>query len=112
MVKVKQINLTLLKNRSVFSDLAKTLGEAIEKDVVYEQQPYDEWSKKLQGVGIPEWMASICSQKGSCTVSVVELKKINILCDTSVELIETTRSLKNVDLHTGGKLRATFSHGR
>ena len=46
-----------------YSDLVKTLGQAVEKDVVYEQQPYDQWSKKLQGVGLPEWMVSICSKK-------------------------------------------------
>ena len=52
------MSILILFSSFCFSDLAKVLGEAIEKKVVYEQQPYDEWCKKLQGFGIPEWMAS------------------------------------------------------
>ena len=63
------INLDLIEIKPLcfYSDLAKTLGQAIEKDVVYEQQPYDQWSKKLQDVGLPEWMVNIYSQKQKIT---------------------------------------------
>ena len=52
------MSILILFSYFCFSDLAKVLGEAIEKEVVYERQPYDEWCKKLQGFGLPEWMAS------------------------------------------------------